>query len=882
MIETAMREGSNFFEWTHMRLDGEEFATTVLLTRMTLAGRTLLQATVRDIAERKQAEEALRESEEKWRSLVENAPDVIMTVGRDGTIASINRTVPGLTPEKVIGTTVFDYIAPEHHDTHREAIEQVFETGEPSRDELAGTGPDGSPSWYESRIGPIKRDGEVIAVNIIATDVTERKGAAEALRRRAEDLKAINDMGVALAGASPDTDPYEIIAEALMRITGAVAAGVTSYDLEKREIVLEHVAAEDAFMAKLEAFLGDGSELPRFPLPESTLAGDAASLVTKLAHWDEMPSWGVPEDFAGIVRKAVGGGELFRIVLQYGGELLGSAGLVTREGTEPVSLDTLEVFTNVAAASLGHRKAEEKIRDSEEQFRRLFEESNDGIFIHTMEGDILDVNPVAEEMLGYARDELVGMNVAEIHPEEELERVRSALAEMARTGSILFESRFVRKDGKLIDVDISARVFEMRDRTLVQGIARDVTERKELERRIFEQERRHYENLEREVSERTRELQEANRELRRLDEMKDQFLANVSHELRTPLVSGIGYIELLLQGGLGPVTKEARKGLEISHRNLNRLVALIEDLLAFARLESGREVLVLDSFDVRRIIDDCMLDLEVRAIKASLELHKEMDEDLPNVYADEDKIHRVLTNLLSNAEKFTDDDARITVTARRASDERVEVSVIDNGAGIPEEARGQVFDRFVRGQTSAPGTGIGLSLVREIIRGHNCDVEIGPGPEGGTTVTFGLPVAGTDVPARPMRTSLGRPGGGGQKTVLIIDDDEDLMALCEKVLVPAGYIIRAARNGQCGVEAALSGGVDVILIDIAMPGMSGIDVLMRLRSDKTTADLPIYMVSAQTADSAVRAAREAGCDGFITKPFSVSKLLETIRSATSA
>jgi len=705
MIETAMREGSNFFEWTHRRLDGEEFATTVLLTRMTLAGRTLLQATVRDITERKRAAEAIRESEDKYRTLVEHLPQRIFLKDRNSIYISCNQNYArdmGIAPKEIKGKTDFDFHPRELAEKYREDDRRIIASEQmESLEERYGKGE--QEAWVDTIKIPVRdKEGNVFGLLGIFMDITERKRAAEALRESEEKWRSLVENAAAYIMTLERDGTIVFLNRTVPGITMEEAIGSTVYD---------HVSAE---------------------------------------HHETM-------------RRSI---------------------------------------------------------------ERVFETGEPGAY------------------------EVVGVGV---HGDE--------CQYESRVGPIMH-------DGEVVAVNL---------------ISTDVTEKKTLERRIFEQERRHYENLEREVSERTRELEEANRELRRLDEMKDQFLANVSHELRTPLVSGIGYIELLLQGGLGPVTREARKGLEISHRNLNRLVALIEDLLAFARLESGRETLVLESFDLRRIIDDCLLDLEVRAGKASLKLVKEMEEDLPNVYADEDKIHRVLTNLLSNAEKFTDDDAEITVTARRASDDRVEVSVADNGAGIPEESRAEVFDRFVRAQSSAPGTGIGLSLVREIIHGHNCDVEIGPGPDGGTRVAFTLPVARADAPVRPVRSPMGQPGDGepGRRTVLIIDDDEDLIELCEKVLVPAGYSIRTARDGQGGVEAALSDGVDVVLIDIAMPGMSGIDVLSRLRSERKTKDLPIYMVSAQTADSSVKAAREAGCDGFITKPFSVSKLLEMIRSATS-
>ena len=144
-----------------------------------------------DVTDHKRAEEALRDSEEKWRSLAENAPDIILNVDLDGTILFVNRTVPGLTPEQVIGTSVYEYISTEYHETARCSFDRVVRTGEADRYELAGTGPHGSISWYETRVGPIKHDGQVVALTMISSDVTERKRAEAALQQSEKKYRTL-------------------------------------------------------------------------------------------------------------------------------------------------------------------------------------------------------------------------------------------------------------------------------------------------------------------------------------------------------------------------------------------------------------------------------------------------------------------------------------------------------------------------------------------------------------------------------------------------------------------------------------------------------------------------------------------------------------------
>jgi len=174
-----------------LRKDGSEFAATCGLASIDTRNGPLAISFLMDITERKQAEEALREAEERWRSLVENAPDLIMTVDREGTIRFMNHAVPGFTVRDTIGTAAYGYVRPEFHETMRAALERVFETGEPQSYEVAGDGPSGRTSWYASRVGPIMRAGEVVAATIIASDVTERRLAEEALRESEEHLRVL-------------------------------------------------------------------------------------------------------------------------------------------------------------------------------------------------------------------------------------------------------------------------------------------------------------------------------------------------------------------------------------------------------------------------------------------------------------------------------------------------------------------------------------------------------------------------------------------------------------------------------------------------------------------------------------------------------------------
>lgn len=246
--------------------------------------------------------------------------------------------------------------------------------------------------------------------------------------------------------------------------------------------------------------------------------------------------------------------------------------------------------------------------------------------------------------------------------------------------------------------------------------------------------------LQEEMARMVDELFRANQELRELNRMKDQFLANCSHELKTPLVSGMGYIDLLLSGGMGRLEPRQEKGLRIAHRNLERLLGLIENLLAMARARYRPDELKVTRFDLKPLVDECVASLRARARKRRLRVRVIWPRARPVVEADERKVHSVLTNVLSNAEKFTPEDARIEIRISGGRGGRCRVTVKDNGAG-PERDPSEIRLFQTSADPRYSGLGIGLMLARQILRAHGCDIELSRRRGGGAEVHFELPLA---------------------------------------------------------------------------------------------------------------------------------------------
>jgi PAS domain S-box-containing protein len=281
-------------------------------------------------------------------------------------------------------------------------------------------------------------------------------------------------------------------------------------------------------------------------------------------------------------------------------------------------------------------------------------------------------------------------------------------------------------------------------------------------REILEQANRELERVNRDLEGRTAELHRVNRGLRQLDEMRSNLLANVSHELQTPLVSIRGYTEMILKGKIGPVTDEQRRGLEISLKNIDRLIGLIDNLLEFSRTEGGLMELKLASFPLKPLISEILLLMGDVADRASVRLEADYPGGDPVIRADREGVGQVLLNLVSNGIKFNRPGGEVRVEVQPSRRGFARVAVRDTGRGIPPEDLERIFDRYYRVKSEpgrqVEGSGLGLAIVRQILQVHGCTIRAEAPAEGGSLFTFTLPLAregdGTAPPTVERRRSV--------------------------------------------------------------------------------------------------------------------------------
>ncbi len=494
------------------------------------------------------------------------------------------------------------------------------------------------------------------------------------------------------------------------------------------------------------------------------------------------------------------------------------------------------------------RLTEEALRQSEERLARVVETIVDGVFIVDGDGQISFANATAEKLVGLSREVITQRRYnspawkvttldGKPFPETEF-----AVAQVMRTGEPVYgvEQVLDRPDGSRIVISVNAA--PMRDATgAVTGVVAsvsDVTRRKEVE------------------------------------QMKDTFVSTVSHELRTPLASLRGFAELMLQREF-PVEKR-REFLTIIHTESVRLGNLINDFLDIQRMESGRH-----AYDFRAV-DLAPLFETTKALfgAGKHRLRLELPPDLPRVRADPDRIRQVLSNLVSNALKFSPEGSEVTLGAR-VGDGKVEAWVADQGLGISADALPKLFTKFFRADDKETrgigGTGLGLALVKEIVEAHGGWVWVESKPGEGSTFSFSLPeVERTSVPIVAPNPLHAAP-----TEVILIEDDQAFARLLSERFAEEGLSVVVTSKGEQALEHLRRSPARLAILDIHLAGtLDGWDVLTALKGDPVLRSVPILVVSASEAING-RGLALAGAD-YIPKPVSCEWLLQAARDQLSS
>ncbi|AFH61826.2 ATP-binding protein [Paenibacillus caseinilyticus] len=394
------------------------------------------------------------------------------------------------------------------------------------------------------------------------------------------------------------------------------------------------------------------------------------------------------------------------------------------------------------------------------------------------------------------------------------------------------------------------------------------------------------------------ELEEKNRKLQELDRLKDDFLANTSHELRTPLHGIIGLSEAIL-ADLSGVSEDSRRNVELVISSASRLARLVDDILDFSKLKHSDIVLKQEPVGLHALADLVLTVFGPLAARKGIALVNGVPEG-SRVLADPGRLEQILYNLIGNALKFTDSgEVRLTAESAQTG---MRIRIRDTGIGIPPEKLPALFEPFTQAAEGLGrgGTGLGLSITKKLVELHGGTITLDSEPGGGTSVAFTLPEADGTLPPPvqevPVLRALGTPAyhtvdtAGGDEVqsaagpeegplplILIADDEPVNLLVLQQHLASQPYRLVQARSGTEALELALRSKPDLMLLDVMMPGLSGVEVCRQLRERFNPSELPVLLLTAKSEPRDLAEGFEAGANDYLTKPIHRSELLARVR-----
>ena len=800
------------FSW--IRPDGRDNIVEYVGVPITWRGKSYSIGIDRDITEQRQAEETLRQSEERYRLLYEYAPVGILLANGSGQILEVNPAAlkilgsPSVEETKRINILTFPLLIESGISA---AFQRCVEKGRPGFGEYPYVSKWGKPIYMYLRYVPVfDAHNQAPLMHIIIEDVTERKQAAEELRAKEENYRQLFD-------ASPD---------------GIILIGTDA------RIVRANIAM---------------AQMYRYDSPDDLIGVYPPQFVAPSSRdYSEQ-----------IIRRRLNGEDIHPVEYE----------LVRKDGTTFYGETLATILRNESGTVAGYicitrditerKRAEETLQASEAQYRSLFENANEAIYIiEPFTEKILEANSRSWEMYGFAKEEFIGMSLRNLT--RDVARGESAIRRTLETLSLKdFETVHTKKDGTLLNLLVNASVINYKEQRAILCISRDITER------IQAEEKR--QKLERDLF-----------QAQRIESI-GEMASGIAHDFNNILNIMLGNTSVLLQGDLEP--QKVKKGLDTMTRSINRGIALVRQILTFARKTDVEYGVVDINASIKEI---AQMVSETFPKSISLSLH--LKDEIPSIILDGDQFHQAILNLCINARDAMPKGGVLRIATdiqsgsslRSAYPEATEdsyvcVTVKDTGTGISPEIRRHIFEPFFTTKERGKGTGLGLAVVYGIVRSHNGFINLES--EVGKGSTFFLYLPAKEVRQREVKPneSIGEEPLEGDETILVVEDEEDMLELLAEVLGTNGYRVFSAKDGEEAIRISRQNEnrIDLVLCDVQLPKISGRETCRQIK--QMNPDVKIVFASGFLDSAMKKELIEAGASDFVQKPCSPSFIIKTIR-----
>jgi PAS domain S-box-containing protein len=885
----------------------------------------------RDITERVQMEEALRQSEEKYRSVLERMEEAYSEVDLAGNFTFFNNALCqhlGYSREELLGMNYKVYTSPETVNKVYQTYNQVYRTGEPSRlfaiEEIKK---DGNQMVAEISVSPLRNEtGEITGFRQVSRNITERIRMETDLRRSEERYRTIMDemhddyfeqdlsgnytfvndamcqqlgytreeltgMNYRTIVDSNDVEslyqvfnntyytgqPNRAINFKFIRKDGSTGVGeVSAFPLrnEKGEIIGFRGVSHDVTERKqMEEALRRSEERYRTILDdikegyfEMDLAGNFTffnDALCRLIGYSREELMGMNYRVYVPPEKRKEAFEIYNRIYRTGEPAsMIDVVQIRKDGKRifvessayPIKNEKGEIigFRGVSHDVTERKQMEEALRRSEERYRTVLEDVEEAYYEEDLAGNFTLFNDALCRQLGYSREELMGMNYKSYTPPEDVDRVFKAFNHIYRTGEPLrlFPMERIKKDGTRIYTETSgSRLLDEKGEIIgFRGVIHDTTVQKKAE-------------------EEKRQLEQKAQLASRLASV-GELASGVAHEINNPLTGVIGYAHLLL--ARKDISRDVRRDLEIINEGAQRVAGIVKKLLAFARQTKPEQRYVNINELIGNTLDLRAYELAASNIKVTLQLSR----DMPMTIADPGQLQQVFLNLIINAEtemKLAHDRGKLTIKTERINN-TLRITFKDNGPGIARENLQTIFDPFFTTREVGQGTGLGLSVCHGIVTEHNGRIWVESELGKGAAFIIELPLATEEGRFETPEPVIEEVTSVAKARILVVDDEPVIRQFISQVLGEQGHTVETVDNAASALKMVKSKRYRLILLDIKMPGMGGVELYKKFQKIAPSLTKRIVFITGDVMGKRTMSFLDKTKTHYIMKPFDARQL----------